>query len=323
MNGQPKMNTQDDSNLSSRLARVESVVPYLTGGGKTVSTKFSVLDSGGVIGGKLNLATPSSIHFAGIMAPSVVDGALTIGSSSTTTAQIFYDGANSSRVILIRRADGTVSTIPPNNVSITGLTAGATYQAFSYWSPFNQCALGWSPGDTGTPLIAFSSAATATMIYQAISNQGQAGREPIASVKWTQPSSGSTSPTPPSPSDEPVPGLCVMLGTKIEPLGDIRPDEWQTTNHRWEDWVRIETSNGPFVRGLNCTPNHPLYDSEKGKVEAEFFLGKNRWIITEAGEEKISATTQFIRGCTKVHTEMKRGHLFWANGFLSHNFKTQ
>jgi len=322
LNGMSAMQQQSQPNLPARIARIESVTPYRLGGGMFAPSDFSPLDSGGLIDGKLNLATSSSISFMGSMAPAVVDGVFSVGSATDSTATIYYDGTNSSRVFLLRRADQTVSVIPPNNISLSGLTSSAVYTAYAYWTPFNECGLGWASGLAGTPLIAFTAAATATQIKQAVAQQHFAGREEIGSIQWTQPApAGSTSPGPPTNPPNPDPGSCVMIGTTLKPLGSEPID---TQNYRWEDWVRIETEpGGCFVRGLNCTPDHPLYDAEKGKVRADSFVGKNRWIMTDNGEEKVIRTAQFIKGCTKVQAHMKRGHLFFANGFLSHNFKLE
>ena len=327
LSGAPAMQQQSQSNLESRIARIENIVPYQLGGGGIAPTRFSPLDSSGVTDGVLNLGSTGSINFVGSLSPSVIDGLFAVASPSDSTATIYWDGTNTSRVFLIRRADsqgqglaGTSTTIPGSSITISGLTHNVMYSAYAYWSPFNQCGLGWAPGSIGTPAIAHPSTETATQINQAIAQQHLAGREIIGSIQWTQPNAGGNTPAgPPTDPPFPDPGSCVMIGTDLKPLGSWPID---TENYRWEDWVRIETNpGGCFTRGLNCTPNHPLYDSENGKVDADFFVGKSRWIMTKDGEEKVMATTRFLRGCTKVKAMMKHGHLFWANGFLSHNVK--
>lgn len=329
MNGQPAMTQQDLGNLAARLARVESVVPQLIGGGSFAPSDFSTIDSSGVIDGKLNLAVSSGLNVKGILSPNVVDGQFSVAKPSDSSAVIYWDGTNSSRVILIRRPDtqgqglgGTSTTIPGSSITITGLTHDLTYQILPYWSPFNKCGIGFAPGTVGTPQIAFLSTDSDTTFNQGKALQSLMGREPLGNVSWTQPASGGSSgggsPTPP-PARQP--GTCVMLGTDLKAMGDEVID---TVNHRWTDWVRIETEpGGIFTRGLNCTPNHPLYDSEKGKVRADFFIGKSRWIITDHGEEKVTNTSQFVRDCTKVEAKMRSGHIFFANGFMSHNIKNQ
>jgi len=36
---------------------------------------------------------------------------------------------------------------------------------------------------------------------------------------------------------------------------------------------------------------------------------------------KLAEIRQFYKDCTKVQVELEAGHMFYANGFLSHNFK--
>lgn len=327
MNGQPGMTTQDLSNLGARVARIEKITPYLLGGGNLAPSDFSVIDSVGVIDGKLNLGNPGGISFKGILSPNVIDGQFAVAKPNDNSAVIYWDGTNTSRVFLVRRPDsqgqglnGTSTTIPGNNITITGLTHDLTYQVLPYWSPFNQCGIGFAPGTVGTPKIAFLSTDTDTIFAQGKAVQSLAGREPLGNVSWTMPASGGSGGAgPPVTPPARQPGTCVMLGTNLKPLGN---EEIETQNYRQTDWVRIETEpGGIFTNGLNCTPNHPLYDSERGKVEASFFLGKHRWIITDHGEQKITNTTQFIKDCTKVQAKMKSGHIFFANGYMSHNIK--
>ena len=327
MGGQPGMTQQDLDNLGARVARMERITPYLLGGGSLARSAFSPIDSAGVVDGKLNLAVGAGINLEGVMSPNIVNGQFTVASPSSTTATIYWDGTNSSRVIKIRRPDlqgtglSTISvTVPQSNITISGLTASTQYQVFPYYSPGNGCGIGFSSGNHGTPQIAFAAADTDASVANGRSTSTILGREPLGNVSWTQPAGGGSTPAgnPVSPPVRQV-GTCVMLNTHIKTLGGF---EYETANYRQTDWIRIETEpGGVFTRGLNCTPNHPLYDSEVGRVDASFFVGKNRWILTENGEEKITNTTQFIRDCTKVQIKMSSGHIFFANGFMSHNIK--
>lgn len=321
MNGSPGMAAADDaSSLAARIARVENIVPFQLRGGAYAAqgrNQFIPIDSSGVINGKIDISVASAISFQGAMAPSVIDGVMSVGSSSDSTATIYWDGTNSSRVILIRRSDGTSTTIPGNNLTITGLTPAGVYTAYSYWTPANVCGLGWAQGDSGTPLIAFSSSATSTQLLQAKAAQHLAGREEISSIQWTQPTAGGTSP-PVNPVDpnEPVPGLCVRLGTHIEPLGSYGPSEIEELLHPETDWIHLEANRGLV---LECTADHPLYREDKKVKACELVEGD--FVITRFGEQQLNAVYPFKRACTKVEVRMKFGHLFWANGFLSHNFK--
>src|SRR5262249_36071530 len=152
--------------------------------------------------------------------------------------------------------------------TITGLTHDVQYQILPYWSPNNACGLGFAAGTVGTPAIAFASTDSDTTVAQARAVQSAAGNEPLGNVSWTQPASGGSSgagnpSTPPSRQ----PGTCVRLGTHIEPLGNPRPSEIRELIHPQEKWIHLEA--GTLV--LECTPNHPLYHAERGKIRADEF----------------------------------------------------
>lgn len=327
MNQPPAMGQQPDSNLAARIARVEKIVPYLTGGGQFAPLDFGPIISSGLSDGKLNLTTAAGIDVKGIISPNVVDGQFAVAKPNDSSAVIYWDGTNTSRVIIIRRPDsqgqglgGTSTTVPGSSITITGLTHDLQYQALPYWVPFNGCGIGFAPGTVGTPAIAFLSTDSDTTFARGRSFQSMMGHEPLGNISWTMPAAGgSAGGGPPVTPPARQPGTCVMLNTHIRTMGG---QDYDTVNHRQTDWVRIETEpGGVFTRGLNCTPNHPLYDSEQGRVDASFFLGKNRWIITEHGEERVERTTEFLRDCTKTQVKMRQGHIFFANGFMSHNIK--
>lgn len=318
MSGSSGISSTDYSNLIARVSRLEDSSPKrIRGNGLAGQGRngFLPLASAGVTSaGKLNLSATAGIDFSGAMAPAVTDGSFSVASPSSTTATIYWDGTNSSRVFVMRAADQTSQTIPGNNISISGLTASAAYSAYPFWVPVNGCGLGFAPGDTGTPLIAFSSSSTDTAINQAQSLQNLAGREAMPVVTWTQPASGgSTSGTKIGNG-----GTCVRLGTDIQPLGNFRPSEVRTENHTQREWVHIESKRGLV---LDATPSHMIYHAERGKVRMDN-LTKGDLMITRAGEDELVECYSFIRSCTKVKVHLSHGHLFWANGYLCHNFKT-
>lgn len=325
MGGIPAMGNQDSSNLEARISRIEKVVPYKTGGGKYAPMTFAPIISSGLTNGKINLSTGAAIDFKGIMSPNVVDGQFAVACPSDSSAVIYWDGTNTSRVIIIRRPDsqgqglnGTSTTVPGNNITITGLTPAVKYQALAYWVPFNACGIGFAPGTAGTPLIAFASTDSDTTVNQGQAAQSLAGREPLGNISWTQPTAGGTSAAgPPTTPPTRNPGTCVRLGTHIEPLGSYKPSEIKENIIPQENWIHLETTRGLV---LECTPNHTLYHAEKGKLPASEFKNGD-FAITRFGEEQIKNMDSFMRACNKVQVEMKFGHLYWANGFLSHNIK--
>lgn len=311
----------DPSNLIARVSRLEDTAPYTIRGNTFAGqgrSKFFPLDSSGLLNGRLNLATSSGINFQGIMAPNVVDGKFTIACPSDSSATIYWDGTNNSRVIVLRRADKNTTTVPPNNITITGLTFSVQYAAYPFWSPFNACGVGWGAGAEGTPQIAIASTDSDTTALQAQAAQSLAGREPLGILSWTQPASGGTS-TATDPITPPTrnPGTCVRLGTHIEVLGSHGKSDVQEFIHPQDKWVHLETDHGLV---LECTPDHMLYHEEHGKMEAQL-LKEGDKVITRFGVQMLVKSYPFIQGCSKVEVKMKHGHLFWANSFLSHNVK--
>lgn len=323
MGGAPSgmRNETDIKTLVARLSRVEDMVPLIQRGGSFAGqgrNQYLPIASGGVQVGKLDLTSTSALSFQGIVAPNVVDGQFTVAKPSDSSATLYWDGTNSSRVIVIRRADGTTTTVTPSNITITGLTHDVQYQVLPYWSPNSACGLGFAPGTVGTPAIAFASTDSDTTVNQARSIQSLAGNEPLGNVSWTQPASGGSSGagnpvTPPSRN----PGTCVMVNTNIEPVHEISPWDWKTVNHPETNWRRIVTEN---LMSLQCTKDHPLYDDNQEQREADWFTS-GKWISTRFGLQKVADASDFYRDCTKMQVMMKTGHLFWANGFLSHNIK--
>ena len=140
---------------------------------------------------------------------------------------------------------------------------------------------------------------------------------------------------------------CVALGTEIEPLGD---SSYSTEEHDETHWIEIWTANGFKLRG---STNHPVFTVHGGKTKLiEVNVGDK--VITKLGESPVTCHFHIltkdrelsdVRGgwmarwaaklkyllCKwlrsrdyqdrKVSVHMARGHLFWANGILSHNRK--
>lgn len=309
--------------IINRIARLEMIAPQiLRGNGIAAQSNFnqySPLIATGVVNGKINIADTSSMTFVGSMGQTVVDGQFAVGApTSATSSTIYWDGTNTSRVIVLRRADGTNFPIPGSTQIVTGLTVSIQYTYMAYWIPGNLCTIAWAQGDTGTPQIAFSAGISATLFNQGGAVLTQAGHEKLGVFSFTQPASGTSSPGNPSAPPVRNPGMCVRLGTEIDPLGPIKPDEWRTEMTAQDDWLALGTQRG--LR-LDCTPSHPLY-TDNGKTDAEK-LKVGDWVITEIGMEKLIKVDSWKHRCTKQQVFMNYGHLYFANGFLSSNAKNQ
>lgn len=125
-------------------------------------------------------------------------------------------------------------------------------------------------------------------------------------------------PPPPPPIDptpvDPPPILrsCVMKGTEIVAIGN---SQWWTAESMQNEWFRMVTDSG---RELMATPDHPIYTSRAGRTEMRD-VRKGDLILTVLGEERVADIRPFQRPGVKVSVHMDAGHLFWANGVLSHN----
>lgn len=314
----------DPEKMSRRIARLETIAPQvLIGNGYAAQgqfNKFNPVISSGLSNGKIDISSTKSITFVGSMGQTVVDGQFSIGAPTvSTSATIYWDGTNGSRQIVLRRADATNFPIPGATQIVTGLTSSTAYTYMAYWIPGNVCTIAWAQGTDGTPQIAFNNAASASLFNIGNAVLTQAGHEKLGVFSFTQPAGGGTSAAG-SPSAPPVknPGMCVRLGTEIDPLGPIKADEWRTEMTAQDDWFALGTQRG--LR-LDCTPSHPLY-TDNGKTPAEK-LKVGDWLITEIGMEKLIKCDMWKHRCTKQQVFMNYGHLYWANGFLSSNAKNQ
>jgi hypothetical protein len=128
-----------------------------------------------------------------------------------------------------------------------------------------------------------------------------------------------------------------MSGTDVEPIGSGRlwKDIYPETN-----WVHLKTED---LLNLNCTYDHPLYREDalgglaaavQGKtidqyteellapfrVNAEVLQVGDK-VLTNFGVRALTEAYKFNRNCTKHSVHMDSGHLYLANGYISHNVK--
>lgn len=310
---------QSDRTLS-RLARLEDAVPLLIGGGKYAGNRYATLSSvstSAVSGGLIDLSSTGLITI-GAIPPTVSEAGFAL-TWTDTTATVFYDGTNSSQVIVIRRTDQSRFTIPPSSRSITGLTASTWYGLLPYWAPYSKCNISWVQGTVGTPQICFPGGTGASFVNaqtpaqqaDSIAQQLFQGREQLSAgflTFKTAAGGGSGSGTPTSDYNP----TCIMQGTSVETLQGL---PHSSNFHPQTQWWHLVTNRG---KSLYCTPNHSLYHPEKGKVRADSLKD---WVMTDFGEEKIVTSEPHIRCCVKEEVVMPEGHLYYANGFLSHNMK--
>lgn len=306
----------ESDKLLSRLARLEDAVPFLLQGGQYADNRFasfSSVQADTLTDGLIDLTTSAGMITAGAIPPAVS----TWGFAATVTANSitwYWDGTNGSTVLVIRRTDGIRQTVPAGSLTVTGLTNTTWYGFLPYWSPNNQCGIGWVAGSAGTPLIGFPggtgasfvNAATITVQADALAEQVKIGREQLSSGFMTMQVGGGGGGAGGGG------GSCVLRGTHIETLSDI---PYSSKLHPQTEWRHIVTHSG---KSLICTPNHALYHPERGKVRADSLTD---WALTTVGEDKVLMNDPLLRVCVKEQVMMKTGHLYWANGFMSHNWK--
>lgn len=121
-------------------------------------------------------------------------------------------------------------------------------------------------------------------------------------------------PPPPPPDPKPLP--CVMLGTEIVPIGE---GEWWKEEFVQNEWASVRTNSGRELVGV---PTHRIYTGRAGLTEMRD-VRKGDKIVTVLGEETVTDIRLFVRPGVKVCVHMSAGHLYWANGVLSHNVKVR
>ena len=109
------------------------------------------------------------------------------------------------------------------------------------------------------------------------------------------------------------PFRCVRAGTTVEPLGEnavfIRREFASL-------WVRVETANGCV---LDAVPEHPVY-TDRGKTQVQHLkVGED--VITKEGMSRVVSIECIAEDDDKLVVTLDQGHLYWANGILSHNRK--
>lgn len=294
----------DPERLRTRLRRIESSVPFIRGGSKVYGdSNYGLLRSDLLDSNNRLVLSNGSVGKLGSVPPIGVSGSFS-WVSTDSGGTLYWDGTNTSQRLVIKRADNSLFTVPSGNKTITGLSANTTYTLYPFWPTNGSCAIGFVIGNAGDPKICFTAPSA-----DAGASQNLQDREALGVLTVTTGVSGSGIPTAPT-----SPITCVMVGTDIEPLGDagVRYEHLAQT-----EWVQIVVNCG---WQLTATPNHIIYSDRKGQTQMRA-LEIGEYVITKIGVQSVVAKHEFERSCMKEAVHMERGHLFWANGILSHNIK--
>lgn len=106
---------------------------------------------------------------------------------------------------------------------------------------------------------------------------------------------------------------CVLVGTDVATLGDL-PHERKELEESY--WVQVTLKDG---RQLQATRNHPVY-AERGKISLSTVPVGSK-LITDVGLVEVTKKIYIQELGVKWQVIMPTGHLYWANGILSHNLK--
>lgn len=302
-----------DQGNTARLRRLEKGATYLRSNTAVPTpAPYTRAPSGLFVGNEnqdfsLNV---SNLSVVGAVYPLSITGNFA-ATAGTSNIHWYWDGTNGSVQLVINRSNGQKFPVPPSSLNVTGLSANTTYYFLPFWPTSAACAIGWANGTVGTPQIAFTSITDATATA-GLAAQNLVSREPLTQgfMSYTTPASGTNSG---NGGGGGAPGKCVMTGTDIEPLGDW---VFNVEIHPETDWVLLHAE----TYSLSCTRDHPICTPNRGFVPADH-LAVGDLVITRMGEAELDGVEWYRRPCTKQSVSLPKGHLFWANGFLSHNIK--
>ena len=160
-----QLSTTDDA----RLSRLEAGYPTTIAGRVTFSPSTLAVPSTGSVLPSGQVA-PTGIQATGSTFAFVVQGNYSFTSDGNSIT-IHWDGTNGSKLLAIRRADGSNYSILANSMTIGGLTAGVQYGFSSFVAIAQPDHLSFVQGDAGQPMFAFSPSASAALISSASRTQ--------------------------------------------------------------------------------------------------------------------------------------------------------
>jgi hypothetical protein len=107
-------------------------------------------------------------------------------------------------------------------------------------------------------------------------------------------------------------GGCPINGTDLKMLGCHALTQKEPNRN----WIEIELEDG---RILTATPDHPVY-TDKGKTPLKR-LRIGQEVVTDHGMVAVARKNKKTFDAEMLVVSMTKGHLYYANGILSHNIK--
>lgn len=163
----------DNSKLSNtddgRISRIEAALPTVVAGSPLFSPSPVTVPGSSSVNAS-GLVNPTGIQATGSTFAFTVQGNFAFTSSGSAIT-IYWDGSNGSKLLAIRRADGSNYSVLAKSMTISGLTAGVAYSFYPYIAVNQPGNLSFVQGDSGTPEFAFSPSASAASLAAASRTQ--------------------------------------------------------------------------------------------------------------------------------------------------------
>jgi hypothetical protein len=194
--------------------------------------------------------------------------------------------------------DGDMHAAAPYNFSLF---------FYPYWDKTNSLVRFYGDANAGSGLVAGTSSAPDSVrgMYLDGNTALAAAGLHFTTITAAQGSAGTTTGVTNT-------GGCPIVGTKIVPLGVSALSHKAHNSH----WVEIELADG---RTLTATPDHPVY-TDKGKTQLRS-VKVGQEVITDCGMVAVVRKEAKTFEAEKEVVSMTKGHLYHANGILSHNTK--
>lgn len=172
MNNSQLSNTDD-----ARLSRIEAALPSKVAGRVTFSPSSLSVPGSNTVQSSGNIA-PTGVTATGSTFAFVVQGNFAFTSSGNAIT-IYWDGSNGSKLLAIRRADGSNFSITAGSMTVSDLTPGTLYGFSAFVAIAQPSMLSFVQGDAGTHQFAFSPAATPAQVAEASRTQRLTTNESI------------------------------------------------------------------------------------------------------------------------------------------------